>query len=263
MVTTIYYFTGTGNSLKIARSLSEMLEECELVPIAKVWKLESLESTSEKIGFIFPLYFHGVPKIVYDFLEKVNLNKSTYFFAIVTLAGDIEGVPLMQIEKFLRAKSKNLHAGFFITMPTNYILGYNVHSEEQQKRFFKIANKKVKEIAEIVKENGKNIDSDILKNVNNRDERLNKDFRDEVNENDKSFYANDYCTNCGICEQVCPVNNIIIVDDKPQWQHGCQLCLACIHYCPEKSIQYGVETLKAGRYHHPEVSVNDLISQKK
>jgi Fe-S-cluster-containing hydrogenase component 2 len=62
---------------------------------------------------------------------------------------------------------------------------------------------------------------------------------------------------------VCPVNNIIIVDGKPHWQHRCQQCLACLHYCPEIAIQYGDKTLKKGRYHHPEVSAKDLINQKK
>ena len=52
MKTTIYYFSGTGNSLKIARDIAEKLEECELVPIAKVWQQDQLASTSEKVGFI-------------------------------------------------------------------------------------------------------------------------------------------------------------------------------------------------------------------
>ena len=52
MGTTIYYFSGTGNSLKIARELAEKIEDSILIPIAKVWDLENLESTSKKIGFI-------------------------------------------------------------------------------------------------------------------------------------------------------------------------------------------------------------------
>ena len=68
MKTTIYYFSGTGNSLKIARDIAEKLEECELIPIAKVWQQDQLASTSKNVGFIFPLYYFGLPKIVYDFI---------------------------------------------------------------------------------------------------------------------------------------------------------------------------------------------------
>ncbi len=76
---TIYYFTGTGNSLKIARILAEKLEYCELIPIAKVWEMEKLASTSEKVGFIFPLYYSGLPKIVLIIVED-NLRKHGHFF---------------------------------------------------------------------------------------------------------------------------------------------------------------------------------------
>ncbi|HDZ19405.1 MAG TPA: 4Fe-4S ferredoxin, partial [archaeon] len=133
MGTTIYYFTGTGNSLEIAKLLSEKLEDCKLIPIAKVWKLENPTSTSEKVGFIFPLYWSGLPKIVFDFIKKIDLNKSNYFFAIITSAGDINELPLQQLEKILKTKTKALSAGFFITMPNNYIIGFDIHSEERQK----------------------------------------------------------------------------------------------------------------------------------
>jgi len=123
METTIYYFTGTGNSLKIAMSLSEKLEQCELVPIAKIWEDDHLASSSEKVGFIFPLYYAGLPKIVYDFLSKIELAKSNYFFAVITNAGDINNTPLLQIETILNTKSKSLSAGFYVKMPNNYIIG--------------------------------------------------------------------------------------------------------------------------------------------
>jgi hypothetical protein len=74
--TTIYYSTGTGNSLKAAKDLYEKLTSCDLVPIAKVWEMEDLLSTSEKVGFFFPLYYSGLPKIVLDFLKELDVNKS-------------------------------------------------------------------------------------------------------------------------------------------------------------------------------------------
>ena len=97
----------------------------------------------------------------------------------------------------------------------------------------------------------------------NRLGKLNKSFIEKVNESDKSFYSDNNCTSCGICEKICPVNNIIIIDGKPQWQHKCQQCLACINLCPEKSIQFGTKTLKTQRYHHPEITVQDITNQKK
>ena len=263
METTIYYFTGTGNSLKIARVLAEKLEDCELIPIAKVWERENLGSASEKVGFIFPLYYSGLPKIVYDFINKIDLSKSNYFFTVITSAGDINEQPLQQLEKILKTKAKRLSAGFLITMPSNYIIGYDVHSEERQKEFFEKAIEEVELISEIIKDKRENLNQDIFEKDVSGSERFNYKFREEVYESDKSFYADENCSKCGICEKICPVNNIILIEGIPQWQHKCQQCLACINFCPEKSIQFGIETLKTQRYHHPEITIQDLINQKK
>ncbi len=64
METTIYYFTGTGNSLQIAKNVRDKLEDCKLIPIVKVWQIKDLTATCEKVGFVFPLYWSGLPKIV-------------------------------------------------------------------------------------------------------------------------------------------------------------------------------------------------------
>ena len=121
METTIYYFTGTGNSLKVARDLSKNLVDSELIPIAKVWQNENIVSPSKKVGIIFPLYYYGLPKIISDFLNKINFAKTDYIFAVITMGGEWEGVSLKQLEKILRAKSKTLNAGFLIQMPNNFI----------------------------------------------------------------------------------------------------------------------------------------------
>jgi len=263
METTIYFFTGTGNSLKIARALTEKLKDSELIPIAKVWQKENLNSTTEKVGFIFPLYFSGMPKIVYDFINKLDLSKSNYIFTIITSAGDINEQPLQQLNKILLTKGKLLNAGFYVTMPSNYIIGYDVTSEEHQKEYFEKASKQVEFISAIIKNKKENLNQNIFKKDVSRSEGINKTFREKVHESDKSFYADDNCNSCGICEEVCPVNNIILVDGKPQWEHKCQQCLACINFCPETSIQFGTDTLKTQRYHHPEITLQEIINQHK
>ena len=263
MKTTIYYFSGTGNSLKIARDVAERLEECELVPIAKVWQQDQLASLTEKVGFVFPLYYAGLPKIVYDFLSKIELAKSNYFFAVITYAGDINTTPLQQIETILNAKSKTLSAGFYILMPNNFIIGYDIHSEARQKEFFEEAIKNVEIIYKNVEKNEDNLGKAFFEKRRAKSENFNKTFRDKVDEYDKSFYVEDTCTSCGICVKVCPVNNITLKEGIPQWQHKCQQCLACINFCPEKCIHFGDKTLKTGRYHHPEITVQDIMNQKK
>jgi len=261
METTIYYFTGTGNSLKAAKDLCEKLDGCELIPIAKLWEKEDLSSTSEKVGFFFPLYYSGLPKIVLDFVKELNVEKSNYFFAGVTSAEDLNEYPLQQLEKILRSKEKRLNAGLLINMPNNYIIGYDITSEKVQIDFFEKAKKKIDEFSEVVNNRKDNLDSSVFKKDVGRSEKVNDWFQAEVNDLDKSFHIDDNCTSCGICEKVCPVKNIVLTDGIPQWKHKCQHCLACINLCPEKVIQYGEKTSKSGRYNHPKIKIKEIINQ--
>ena len=251
METTIYYFTGTGNSLKVARDLSKHLDDCELTSIAKVWQNENIVATSKKVGIVFPLYYYGLPKIISDFLNKTNFDKTDYIFAVITMGGEWEGVSLKQLEKILRAKSKTLNAGFLVSMPNNFIFDMDVSPKDQEKELLEKSRNQIANIAESIKTNVLNMEIDIDQKRGRSIEKLNTTFHKEVNESDKNFLVNENCNNCGICEKVCPVNNIILVEGKPQWQHKCQQCLACINFCPVNSIQYGKNTVNKRRYHHP------------
>ena len=259
MKTTIYYFSGTGNSLKIARLLAEKLKDTELIPIAKIWQEESILPQSNKIGFIFPLYFYGCPLIVLNFIKKLDLSNTDYIFAVITSHGGGSGATLSQINKILKKSSKALNAGFSIQMPGNYIPMYDIASKQAHKLDFERAKDKIDFIADLIGKNGSEIQNEILPVIG---KLFNNFFCNRVNKNDKNFYADERCNSCKVCETVCPVNNIIMIDGKPVWQHKCQRCLACIHFCPQKSIQYKKKTIKRKRYHHPEITLEDIINQK-
>jgi MinD superfamily P-loop ATPase len=47
-----------------------------------------------------------------------------------------------------------------------------------------------------------------------------------------------------MCQSVCPVNNVKICNGRPKWLHKCELCMACINYCPQKTIQWVDSHLK-------------------
>jgi ferredoxin/flavodoxin len=258
MKTTIYYFSGTGNSLKIARNLAVKLKDTELIPIAKIWQEESILPHSSKIGFIFPLYFYGCPLIILDFLKKLELSNIDYIFAVITSHGGGSGATLSQINKILGKDSKYLNAGFSIQMPGNYIPMYDIASKQAHNLDFERAKDKINFIADVIGKNGKEIQKEILPVIG---KLFNSFFCNRVNKTDKNYYADERCNSCEVCEAVCPVNNIIMIDGRPVWQQKCQRCLACIHFCPQKAIQYGKKTIKRKRYHHPEITINDIINQ--
>ena len=77
---------------------------------------------------------------------------------------------------------------------------------------------------------------------------------------DKDFITDENCNGCSICQKVCPVNNITMKDNKPAWNNRCQLCAACMDWCPKESIQWGKMTVGIRRYHNPNIKVKDIIS---
>ena len=108
----IFYFTGSGNSLAIARSLAEGLGETEILPIAK--SLEGFAGTTEeRIGIVSPVFSWGPPRMVAEFLKRLRTEPSQYVFAVSHCATTY-GATLRQISRSLRSLGSRLNAGFVV-----------------------------------------------------------------------------------------------------------------------------------------------------
>lgn len=259
----IFYFTGTGNSLQVAKNIAQHNDE-KLFSIASVMneKKSCIEYNlieDEAIGFVFPTYAWGPPKTILNFINKLKLNnyKNNYIYAVVTCGANI-GNTIKVIDFTLKKSNLSLNSGFSVVMPNNYILMGDIdtkqieekkltQAEETLKNINKVIEKKIKGIFEV----NKGFFPALLTGVINP--LFNKGAMDT-----KKFYANDNCTGCGICESVCNCNTIK-VQRKPSWGKECTQCLACIHLCPVKAIQYGKATEKKGRYKNPKVAVNEMM----
>lgn len=74
----IFYFTGTGNSLYVAKQLEE-----NPISIPQVIHQANLEFSADSIGIVAPVYGHEVPPMVQDFLKKAVFH-TNYFYMILT-----------------------------------------------------------------------------------------------------------------------------------------------------------------------------------
>ena len=263
MKTTIYFYTGTGNSLWTVKKLSEILGDTELIPITLAGE-RLIHSDSENIGLIFPVHIWGIPLRVIDFLNRLETDSAKYYFAVAVNAGQVAAT-LIQLKMLLQKKNINLSAGFSICMPSNYIPWGGAIAQEKQQIIFRDSLDKISRIASSIraKEEKEPEKGPAWQNI-----LFSAIYRlsfSHVPQMDKSFSADEKCTNCGICEKICPAQNIKMMNGNPVWQHHCEQCFACIQWCPEEAIQYGRGTTKKKRYHHPEITIKDmlaLISQK-
>lgn len=257
MSATIYYFTGTGNSLKIARDLAESLGDTELIPLAKATE-EQLSSDRDTVGIVFPVYAWGPPSVVARFMDKVKIGPDRYVFAVCTCGGSASGT-LMKVKKQLGARGIALSSGFVILMPTNYIVWSGSLPEEKQQKMFAKARARVGEICAVVKE--KKVQEVEMGGLIGRviTGLVYRFAMGAFPKGDKKFTLLETCNSCGICEKVCPVDNLEMKDGKPSWLHSCEQCLACLQWCPQEAIQVRKKTVGRKRYHHPEIKVNDLM----
>ena len=240
----IYYFSGTGNSLYVARHLADELGE-QLCPMTLSLPLRG--DIEGSIGLVFPVYGWGIPNVV----EKaapllLPRGGETFVYAVMT-CGDDMGYTDKVLEKALGRK---LDAAFSVLMPDVYVClpGFDVDSKEECKEKFQKEEVAVKEIANCIKERKK------VRQLKRGPFPWTKTYilRPLFNRfllTDKYFHVDaSRCISCGRCQKNCPVGNILLVDDVPQWQSHCAGCLACYHACPYHAINFGKQTQKKGQY---------------
>jgi ferredoxin len=247
----VFYFSGTGNSFKVAKTISKELENCAIVSMAKPF---SFTKQYDRIGFVCPVYFWGLPKIVIEFIKTINLqnNKNAYYYSVATYGG-LAGNALYQIyELLLDIHSIKLNYGQKLQMFANYVVAYDMSKNGEA--IAKKSNKKLVPIInaiKIKKNNRINKSTKIFKSMN-------KKFVETVSDMDKDFSVNTNCIGCGLCKKMCPVQNIEMINNKPQHRHHCEQCMACIQFCPQKAINYKDLTQNRRRYANPEINRDEL-----
>jgi len=249
----IYFFTGTGNSLKVAKDIAEALVDSEIVAICKGVDIDAPEGY-DRIGFVFPVYFYGLPDLVADFLNRIKLSKESakYLFVIAT-PGGMSGKPIIQAERILAAKGLHLNYGKKIRMNANYIIRYGSIN-----LFYRTAMKAYKKRITMIIGDIKNMKNNSIEKYSKRIESIYLDYIRNVHDTDTNYNTSDSCIACGICENICPAKNITLVNDRPVFHHQCESCVACIQYCPQKAINYGNKTQKRKRYTHPDIPHTEI-----
>ena len=74
----VFYFTGTGNCLYVARKFAE-----NPLSIPQIIRQDKLEFEADEIGIVYPIYGHLAPQMVQEFIRKARL-KAPYLFSILT-----------------------------------------------------------------------------------------------------------------------------------------------------------------------------------
>ena len=99
----IFYFSGTGNTLRAARRISEAIGE-QLIPMTSAGpEAQGFElSDDERIGFCFPVHGWRPPALVRDFVRRISVPHpgNRYCWMLCTAGDDIgETVSIFQKDR--------------------------------------------------------------------------------------------------------------------------------------------------------------------
>lgn len=259
MNTQIVYFSGTGNSLFAARKLQSILAcQASILPIRK--DSGKMKMVADRLIIISPVYFQTIPRMVEEFLSKLEfLQRSIDIAAIVTCNGG-PGHSLFTIDRILKKKGQSLRAGYAVTMPGNAVIirDYTNPPEIRALRLEK-SSKRLEEIAQCIKSRQSGLiegDNTFASHIRGL---ITGTAARYLYRTPSKFKTSEACTICGTCVKVCPASNITIWNGAVKWGNSCEHCLACYHWCPAKAIEIGNSTAGKLRYHHPDVSINDMF----
>jgi len=253
----IYWFSGTGNTLAVAKKLAASLGDAELREIRSGTPAGD-SAGADTVGILYPVYCWGPPNIVADFARSLALEQGTYVYSVAVYGGMLAGANAV-LKKMLAEKGIALEATFGVHMPGNFIGMYDIAPEEKRAALYAKATASVERIARAVRAKRA---TRIARNLGLLGRYLsNKKYAPmmaQINFAARGFTVDDACTGCGICARVCPTGNVTLESGKPRWGDRCESCLACLHWCPTASIQSGDKTRIHQRYHHPDVVVSEL-----
>lgn len=248
----IFYFTGTGNSLYIARQLSD-----NIISIPQAIKKNELDYSAQEIGFVYPVYGMMPPNMVRQFIQKANL-KADYFFAVATY-GNNQGNAVGVWDEISKNAGHTFDYIVTLLMVDNWLPRFDM---DEQRKIDKKTDTNLAVIKSEIDSRTKKLEEVPADAVERWKQRGNTGpFQtDGIHARAEEWFTiTDKCISCGICTRLCPRKNYTLPGEKAECKGECELCFACIQNCPHKAILLTAGEINPNaRYRHPEVKIKDI-----
>lgn len=239
----IYWFSGTGNSRRVAQDMAQLLGE------KLAMMTPGLTTADKRVVWVFPIYSWGVPPYVRQVIESASCPVGSHHFMVAT-CGDDAGNAARMWRRIIGSRGWDAVGVYTVIMPNNYVSmkGFDVDSEE-------LARAKLAAEPDRVREVASGIESELRTDdvVRGRFPWLKTSviypwfIRNAMSP--KPFNVDDNCISCGNCMGACPLENVMLVNGRPVWGDNCAGCLGCYHACPRHAINYGKATQNKGQYY--------------
>ncbi|TVR65887.1 MAG: hypothetical protein EA427_17220, partial [Spirochaetaceae bacterium] len=275
----VYHFSGTGNSLAVARKIAESVPDTELVSIVPL--LHSPEASAISpvgpVGLVFPVHMNGLPVPVRTFLRMADFSSVDYLYAVAThggLPGNAGGL----INRILSeaASSPHLLDEFFslemiLNTPKGVaprpLMRMNWAETITAAQVDAMVERTDTELAAIIVSISMRTTGFAARYRTDRHLRGTLGTRllwrlTEWPTPRLPFLLDEQaCTRCGTCRDVCPSGRVVLNSSgSPSWpaRSPCYFCYACFNYCPEEAVGVKHYRKRDGRYHYPGISADDI-----
>jgi ferredoxin len=239
----VYYFSGRGNSLSVARNLAERLDGAEIKPMAAEKGIVTLPAG--RVGLVLPVIDFGIPAFVRRFIGKLRVGGvPPYVFAVITCGG-MPGASVLQLKKLLAGQGLKLSAAWVVRF------GLERMPEGEWGALLDAITAAVAGRAELPL-TPVDLKDRLMTGLGNPLARL------IIPGEDRKFRVDASCTGCGVCAKVCPAENIRLEGGRPVWQHKCEQCAACFGWCPKEAIS-GTCLAARTRYTNPGVKLGHML----
>ncbi|MCM1360266.1 MAG: EFR1 family ferrodoxin [Roseburia sp.] len=237
----ICYFSGTGNTQKVAERFAECFRN-EYDATVDVERMENGLNNDvndyDVVGFGYPVHAFNAPSIVLDFCRKLPVLSSAKRAFIFNTSGEplkLNNISSLKMQSILKKHRFTVENEFHYCMPYNIIFR---HGDRMAYNMWDVAQRLIPLDAELV--------------ANNRNNSLDKVFMGRFiawimriehwggRFNGRFYKITDNCVNCQMCVKICPVNNITVKGNKLKFGKKCLMCMRCAHLCNKDAIKIGL-----------------------
>lgn len=241
-----YYFSGTGNSLRVARELARRLD----LPLSSVAEPKPCEG--ELVLLVFPVYAWGIPSVMSEFVATLSARPCPKTVVAVMTCGDDMGYADRVLERELTAVGWHLDGAFSVVMCDTYIClpGFDVDSPELLQKKESAFAPCLDRIAAHILAHRYRERGDLVRGICPwlKTYAIRPLFNRFLIDYRRFRVDGDKCKGCGRCAKLCPLHNIVMTsENRPEWHAHCTHCLRCYHCCPSHAVVYGKFTRGKGQ----------------
>lgn len=245
----ILYFSASGNSRFIVEHAAALLEDeaCSLNARIRLDQHDPLESARPYV-LVCPTYAWRIPRIVEEHLRHTELKGSRQIYLLVSACGS-SGNTGSYAARFFRSIGMEWMGWHTFYMPGSYVAFLEDPDVAHARQMNQRARIQLRKL--VCRINACQPLDPVRVGPLDRFMSMAANpvfYRFIIGRS--GFDVTSRCVGCGKCAQVCPLNNIQMVQGRPQWGKRCTHCMACIHQCPKAAVEFRRITIGKNRYYN-------------